>query len=155
MDDDDYNFIYGLIEKVRKNVLRKIAQKAQTENEIPITARCNLGAVIRLFKVNTNNKAVAQIKRNDYMLSFFQQLAYPSVDPGDARTQSHIFLDPPVRSRRITFTSTVDLTDGKKVKKSPKSKVNRQFQLNINMYFKLEMKYEITCILLHDYFNTF
>lgn len=59
MDDDDYNFIYGLVDELRKNVLRKITQTAQTENEIRITARCNLGAVIRLLKVHINNKVVA------------------------------------------------------------------------------------------------
>lgn len=115
MDDDDYNFIYGLVDKLRKNVLRKIAQKARTENEIPFIARCNIGAIIRLLKVHMNNKVVFQIKCNDYILQFFfQQLAYPRVDPGDTRTQSHIFLDPPVRSERITFTTTFDLTDDKK-----------------------------------------
>lgn len=66
--NDDYNFIYGLVYKLRKNVLRKIAQKAQKENEIPFTARCNLGSVIRLFKVRINNKVLAQIKCNDYIL---------------------------------------------------------------------------------------
>lgn len=59
MVDDDYNFIYGLVDELRKNISRNIVQKAQKENEVSFSARCNIGAVIRLFKVYINKTILA------------------------------------------------------------------------------------------------
>lgn len=55
MNDDDYDFIYGLVDKLWKDVSLSIDQKAQSENEISLSTRCNLGAVYRLFKVQLVN----------------------------------------------------------------------------------------------------
>lgn len=51
MDDNDYNFIYEVVDELWKNVSKTISQKASDENEINFITRCNIDAVFRLIKV--------------------------------------------------------------------------------------------------------
>ncbi|XP_008182224.1 uncharacterized protein LOC103309175 [Acyrthosiphon pisum] len=95
-NDDDYNFIYGVVDDIWKNVLKVVSQRILDEKEIHFISRCNVNAMFRIFK-----------------------LPYPRVDEEDVCAQSHIFLDPPPQSEKVVFTSTVI----KEVKKMSKLKI--------------------------------
>ncbi|XP_022160036.1 uncharacterized protein LOC111026262 [Myzus persicae] len=98
-NDDDYNFIYGVVDELWANVLKVVSQRTLDEKEIQFISRCNINAIFRLFK-----------------------LPYPRVDDGDVCAQSHVFSDPPSQSGKVVFTSTVI----KEVKKMPKLKINKR-----------------------------
>lgn len=51
MDDNDYNFIYEVVDELWKNVSKTISQKTLDENEINFITRCNFDAVLQLIKV--------------------------------------------------------------------------------------------------------
>ncbi|XP_015379124.1 PREDICTED: uncharacterized protein LOC107173204, partial [Diuraphis noxia] len=101
LNDDDYNFIYGLVDDLWKNVLKFVSQRTLDEKEIQFISRRNINAIFKLFK-----------------------LPYPRVDDEDVCAQSHIFLDPPSQSVKVVFTSTVI----KEVKKMAKSKINNRIK---------------------------
>ncbi|XP_050057893.1 uncharacterized protein LOC126550427 [Aphis gossypii] len=103
-NDDEYNFIYGIVDELSKNVLKVVSQRSLDEKEIQFISRCNINAIFRLFK-----------------------LPYPRVDSEDLSAQSHIFLDPPPQSGKVVFTSTIPI---KEVKKMTKLKINNRTTRN-------------------------
>lgn len=50
-NDDDYNFIYGIVDELSKNVLKAVSQRSLDEKEIQFISRFNINAMFRLFKV--------------------------------------------------------------------------------------------------------
>jgi len=50
-NDDDYNFIYGVVDELWKNVLKVVSQRTLDERKIHLISRCNINAIFRLFKV--------------------------------------------------------------------------------------------------------
>ncbi|KAE9541023.1 hypothetical protein AGLY_004268 [Aphis glycines] len=91
-NDDEYNFIYGIVDELSKNVLKVVSQRSLDEKEIQFISRCNINAIFRLFK-----------------------LPYPRVDSEDLSAQSHIFLNSPPQSGKVVFTSTIPIKESRLV----------------------------------------
>jgi hypothetical protein len=50
-NDDVYNFIYGVVDELWKNVLKVVSQRTLDERKIHLISRCNINAIFRLIKV--------------------------------------------------------------------------------------------------------
>lgn len=51
MDEDNHDFIYGIVEEFRKSVLANIIKKELNKRGIPFVTSCNFDAIFRLLKV--------------------------------------------------------------------------------------------------------